>query len=226
MAVSYSTAVDRHLAANGIRTRAIVPYFPTMEPKQESGQFNRRRVVFAGRIVRTKGVGVLIRAARDVDAEFVLCGDGRELGATQELARRLGVEERVRFTGWLDAGRLATELAEASVVVMPSVWPEPFGLVGIEAFAAGRPAVASATGGIGDWLTDGVSGLTVPPASTRALASALNELLEDPERQQRMGLAGKDMVAARFSRERHVAALLDLYGAARSTWLAQRPMLA
>jgi glycosyltransferase involved in cell wall biosynthesis len=222
LAISYSSAVDRHLAANGIGRRAIVPYFPTMAPKQGSGHSERRRVVFAGRIVRPKGVGVLIRAAREVDAEFVLCGDGRELEAMREYANRLGVHERVGFRGWLDAESLAGELAEASVVVMPSLWPEPFGLVGIEAFAAGRPAVASATGGIGDWLEHGVSGLSVPPASAAALARALNELLADPERQHAMGLAGKQTVASRFSPERHVAALLEGYGAARSTWRALR----
>lgn len=172
LVVSYSSAVDRHLAANGIARRTIVPYFPTMPSQQGSGHATRRRVVFAGRIVRPKGVGVLIHAAREVQAEFVLCGDGRELEEMRALSARLGVDDRVRFTGWLDGDSLAHELAEASIVAVPSVWPEPFGLVGIEAFASGRPAVASATGGIGDWLTDGTSGLAVRPADAPALARA------------------------------------------------------
>ena len=173
--------------------------------------------MFAGRIVAPKGVGILIRAARDVEAEFVICGDGRGLGAMRALARRRGVEERVRFTGWLQADALAQELADASVVVVPSVWPEPFGLVGIEGFAAGRPAVGTATGGVGDWLQDGVSGLCVAPGDAGELARALNELLADPQRQRTMGIAGKAMIAARFSPEQHLAALLDAYATARST---------
>ena len=222
LAVSYSSAVDRHLAANGIERRTVVPYFPTMAPRPGSGHATRRRVVFAGRVVRPKGVGVLIRAAQDVDAEFVLCGDGRELDEMRALAGRLGLEDRVQFRGWLDAGDLAQELADASVVAMPSLWPEPFGLVGIEAFATGRPAVASATGGIGDWLTDGTSGLAVRPGDVSDLARALNELLADPDRQQRMGLAGKETVAARFSPEHHVAALLESYARADARWRAER----
>jgi glycosyltransferase involved in cell wall biosynthesis len=218
LVVSYSSAVDRHLAANGIAHRVVVPYFPTMVPKSGSVHEAHRRVVFAGRIVAPKGVGVLIRAARDVEAEFVVCGDGRALDAMRKLARRHGVEERVRFTGWLHPDALAQELADASVVAVPSVWPEPFGLVGIEGFAAGRPAVGSATGGVGDWLTDGVSGLFVAPADSRGLARALNELLADPERQRTMGLAGRDTVTTRFSPERHLAVLLDAYATARSTW--------
>jgi glycosyltransferase involved in cell wall biosynthesis len=222
LAVSYSHAVDRHLAANRITRRTVVPYFPTMTAKPGSGHAHRRRVVFAGRIARPKGVGVLIEAARDVDAEFVICGDGMQLPAMRELAERLGVAQRVCFKGWLDADQLAEELANASVVVVPSLWPEPFGLVGIEALAAGRPAVASSTGGIGEWLEHGVSGLCVAPGDAPALALALTELLADPDRQSEMGIAGREAVAARFSPARHLAALLDGYRSARSTWDAER----
>jgi glycosyltransferase involved in cell wall biosynthesis len=220
LAVSYSSAVDRHLAANGIAHRRIVPYFPTMAPKPGADHDASRRVVFAGRIVRPKGVGVLIEAAREVDGEFVVCGDGRELGAMRSLAAELGVQERVHFRGWLDAEQLAEELASASIVVVPSLWPEPFGLVGIEALAAGRPAVASSTGGIPDWLEHGVSGLCVAPGDAGALARALNELLDDPPRRQAMGLAGKRSVAERFSAETHLDALLEGYRGARARWSA------
>lgn len=222
LAISYSSAVDQHLAENGVIRRKVVPLFTTMAPATGSGHATRRRVVFAGRVVAPKGVGVLIRAARAVDAEFVICGDGFGSDAMRRLARRLGVDERICFKGWLSPQELARELAEASVVVMPSVWPEPFGLVGIEALAAGRPVIASSTGGIGDWLEDGVNGLCVRPGDPRALALALNELLADPVRQQAMGAAGKQMVAARFSREHHLAALLDAYRTAHATWEASR----
>ncbi len=218
LAISYSSAVDRHLANNQVSPREVIPLFTTMTPQTGAGHATRRRVVFAGRIVAPKGIQVLIRAARELDAEFVICGDGLGLEAMRKLARRLGVAERVHFKGWLSADALAHELAEASVVAMPALWPEPFGLVGIEALAAGRPVIASATGGVGDWLEDGVSGLFVPPGDARALARALDELLDDPVRQQAMGEAGRSMVAERFSPERHVAALLEAYGAARSIW--------
>jgi glycosyltransferase involved in cell wall biosynthesis len=222
LAVSYSTAIDRHLAQNGITSRAIVPYFPTMAMPSGAPHGELRRVVFAGRVVAPKGVDVLIRAARDVEGEFVVCGDGWRLEAMRRLARRLGVAERVRFTGWLDAARLAEELAGASVVAVPSLWPEPFGLVGIEAHAAGRPAVASATGGITDWLEDGVSGLTVAPGDARGLAAALNALLADPDRRRAMGEAGRRSVAARFSPERHIEALSTAYRTARGAWESGR----
>lgn len=222
LVVSYSSSVDRHLAANSVTSRRVIPLFTTMVPRTGSGHATRRRVVFAGRVVAPKGVNVLIRAARDVTGEFVICGDGWRLDAMRRLARRLRVEERVTFKGWLGADELAHELADASIVAVPSVWPEPFGLVGIEALAAGRPVVASATGGIGDWLEDGRTGLCVAPGDPHALARALNELLGDPVRQEAMGAAGKRMVADRYTSERHVAALVEAYRTARSAWQSDR----
>ncbi len=222
LVVSYSRAVDRHLAANGLPRRAIVPYFPTLAPKTGSGHATRRRVVFAGRLVPSKGADVLIRATAEVNTELVICGDGRQKDELRTLARRLGVESRIHFKGWVSAEELADELANASVVAMPSVWPEPFGIVGIEALAAGRPAIASATGGIVDWLEGGVCGLLVAPGNAVALARALDELLDDPDKQRAMGAAGRDVVAARFSPERHVATLMEAYKTARSTWQSER----
>lgn len=222
LTVSYSSAVDRHLAANGVPRRTIVPLFTTMSPRTGSGHAERRRVVFAGRVVAAKGVSVLIRAIADLDGELVICGEGWQLEAMRRLARREGIDSRVRFTGWLAAEQLAQELADASVVAMPSLWPEPFGLVGIEALAAGRPVIASATGGVADWLQDGVSGLTVPPGDRRALALALERLLADPERQREMGEAGRRSVAERFTVARHVSALADAYARAREHWTLRR----
>jgi glycosyltransferase involved in cell wall biosynthesis len=220
LVVAYSSSVDRHLAHNGLPRRRVVPLFSTMNPKTGTGHEGRRRVVFAGRLAAPKGLDVLLRAAREVDGDFVICGDGWQLDSSRKLARQLGIERRVTFKGWLAADELAQELADASVVVVPSLWPEPFGLVGIEAFAAGRPVVASATGGIADWLVDGVNGLLVKPGDTSALARALNDLLTDTGRQRAMGAAGREAVARRFTPEHHIAALLDGYHEARAHWQA------
>lgn len=220
LAMSYSSAIDRHLAINGVSPRAVVPLFATTGGVSGTGHEGRRRVVFAGRVVAPKGIDVLIRAAADVDAELVICGDGWRLGRARELAARSGIADRVRFTGWLDPRQLAVEIAEASVVAIPSIWPEPFGLGGIEAFEAGRPVVASLTGGIGDWLEHGVNGLAVRPGDARELAAALNELLADPERQREMGEAGRTMAAERYTPARHVAELHRAYQSARASWRA------
>jgi glycosyltransferase involved in cell wall biosynthesis len=233
LAVSYSRAVDQHLAVNGIGHRTIVPYFPTVhgdlarvstiERDMPLADASPQRVLFVGRIVAAKGVAVLLRAAREVDAEFVIAGAGRQLPAMRKLARRLGIEQRVRFAGWLAPRELASELLDTSVAAVPSVWPEPFGIVGIEAHAAGKPVIASATGGIAEWLEDGVSGLLVPAGDPQALARALTSLLADPERRRAMGQAGKRSVAARFSAEQHLHALQHAYATAREARESRTP---
>jgi glycosyltransferase involved in cell wall biosynthesis len=251
LAVAYSGAVERHLAANGVARRTLVPLFATTPapvavqayandgPMPQGARVGsacgndteqlstadgresasgRPRVLFAGRIVKPKGLAVLIRAARELDAEIVVCGDGMQAEAMRQLARRLGVEDRVHFQGWLHDRALARELARAAVVAVPSLWPEPFGLVGIEALAAGRPVVASATGGVEEWLRDGVTGLAVAPGNAKQLARALRELLADPRRRQAMGVAGQRLVAERFSPGRHADALGEAYEIARASW--------
>ncbi len=216
LAITYSSVIDRHVAANGARERAILPLFATLDAVAEPppAAERARRVLYAGRLVGAKGVGVLLRAMRGLDAELVVCGDGHDAARMQALARRLGIAEKVSFRGWLPPAELARELAAAAVVAVPSLWPEPFGLVGLEAFGAGTPVVASATGGIPEWLHDGIDGIAVPPGDADALAAALGRLLDDAGLRARLGEAGRQLVAARFTPERHVEAALAAYGQA------------
>jgi glycosyltransferase involved in cell wall biosynthesis len=88
--------------------------------------------------------------------------------------------------------------ARAAVTAVPSRWPEPFGMVGIEAMARGRPVVAFAVGGIPDWLEHGVTGLLAPEADTTALAQNLEHLLADPELAATLGANAATRVRERY----------------------------
>ena len=81
------------------------------------------------------------------------------------------------------------------VGVIPSVWAEPFGIVALEAMAAGRAVVASATGGLADIVRDGVTGLVVPPGDVTALADALGRLIKEPALRERLGDGARERVA-------------------------------
>lgn len=218
LAVCYSSAVERHLLVNSVTRQALVPLFATVASHSDCPRSAHRRVLFAGRVVAPKGIAVLIQAMRELDGELVVCGTGWRLEAARRLSERLDLQERVRFAGWASPKQLAREIADAAVVALPSLWPEPFGLIGIEALAAGRPVVASAGGGVGDWLHDGVNGLAVPAGDAPALARALRLLLDDPGTRERMGRAGRSTVAARFTARHHVEGLAQAYARARANW--------
>ena len=140
-------------------------------------------IVFMGRMTTLKGGDMLIRATHRAAAQLgqavaiTMIGDGPKKSEWESLAQRLNLA--ASFTGWMNESRW-THVRSASVVAMPSLWPEPFGLVGLEAGALGVPAVAVATGGIGQWLTDGVNGVAVPPpADERTFGDALARVLGD-----------------------------------------------
>lgn len=156
-------------------------------------------ILYVGQIVRGKGVDMLLRGLADLSRPWraTLVGDGNHLDACRDLAAELGISDRVRFTGWVDHDQLAAFYASARFAVVPSRWPEPFGMVGPEAMARGRPVVGFAAGGIPDWLDDGNTGLLVPPGDIRGLTTAMDRLLGDADLTAAMGRAA----AARVDRE-------------------------
>jgi glycosyltransferase involved in cell wall biosynthesis len=111
------------------------------------------------------------------------------------------------MSGWIAREDRARVYGRAVLVAVPSLWPEPFGLVGLDAAALGRPAIAFDVGGIGEWLTDGVNGKLVEPAAgEEGLASALAALLGNPGERERMGRGAFD-VSRRMSLAAHIARL-------------------
>jgi len=156
-----------------------------------------------------KGVDFLVSALAGLRPPFraVVAGTGPAEAWLRQKALDDGVGARVHFTGWLDSAGIEALYAEADVVVCPSVWDEPFGLVGIEAMAHGKPVVAFDVGGIPEWLEDGRTGYLVPRKDVATLALRLQELIDDPERGRELGRAGSQAVARRFPRGAHIDAL-------------------
>jgi glycosyltransferase involved in cell wall biosynthesis len=161
-----------------------------------------RLVGFVARLDPWKGADVFIRAAAEVsrarkDTRFLVCGGelpGYEAYAARlrQLARDLGIEERVLFTGWkyrLDD--IPEVMAALDVLVHTSIRPEPFGLVMVEAMATERPVVAADDGGVREVVEAGVTALLAQPGDHEAVAAAVREILSDPTRAAAMGKAGR-----------------------------------
>jgi glycosyltransferase involved in cell wall biosynthesis len=189
---------------------ATLPLF-TATPPHSAPTTDLDGVLFLGRMTDLKGGDILIRAMAGVARQLgrpipvLMAGDGPQRQIWEQLASREQVA--AVFTGWLDPAQRQAALSRAAVLAVPSVWPEPFGLVGLEAAAMGVPAVAFDTGGIRQWLRDGVSGLLVLPSSGHAgLATALAAVLRDPAR--RAQLSGGALAAAReMSVDAHLGGL-------------------
>ena len=169
---------------------------------RHDGVNTRGRLVLAcGRLVPYKGFDVLVRAAVGQSFEVWIVGEGRERERLEQLIESLGVADRVRLLGSVPESERVKLMSIADVFVMPSVTnAETFGLVQLEAMAAGRPIVNTALNtGVPHVARDGIEAITVPPGDAGKLSDAINTLIADPERRQRMGLAARQRVITRYS---------------------------
>jgi len=165
-------------------------------------------LLVAGRLVHEKGVQDLLDALALLPApvRLTVAGDGPHRPALEERASELGLDGRVRFLGWCDDARLAGLLRAAEVVVVPSR-AEPFGLVALEALAAGAPLLVTDAVGLPEVVPAAVP--RVAPADPPALAHGLAALLADPARRARLAALGPPH-AARFTWERAARATAAL----------------
>lgn len=172
-----------------------------------------RTVLYVGRINREKGAEVLLDVMARVSGDWrlVIVGDGIGRPALESRIQSCSFSNRVQCRGWLTGAALEQAYREASVVVMPSRWPEPFGLVGLEAMMRGRPVVAFGVGGIPDWLEDGVGGFCVAPGDIAGMGARIQELLDTPDRARDIAMRGRERVRAEFVVTPHLARLIPLY---------------
>jgi glycosyltransferase involved in cell wall biosynthesis len=217
-------AASEHIAGELIRNGVppdrvtVAPLFPPAtrpDPEPPAPKPRSDRVLFIGRITALKGwrelLDALPRAAAELGRRLtlVVAGEGPDSVAFEAEARRRRVP--AEFLGWLGADGLEAERRSADVLAVPSVWPEPFGLVGVEAACVGLPAVAFAVGGIPDWLVPGMSGELAGGGrpNARELADALVRVLADDTRWLRLRIGAWE-TARQFTPELHLTRLLPV----------------
>ncbi len=220
--VVYSTSLQGELARHGIDATYLTPpaesgICATVGSRDRDAP-NECRLVFAGRMDRLKGGNYLLDAlpsvARSLNrrVHLTLAGDGPARASWEAAAARLTTREpncRIEFAGWLDREEIDALYARADLLVVPSLWPEPFGFVGPEAGRQALPAAAFAVGGIPDWLRPGINGFLAPgdPPTVGGLTDAIVACLKDPETHARLR-DGARRVASELSLDHHVDALM------------------
>lgn len=221
--------LDRALALSAFMADTIrgdlrgVPVY--VVPNGSEGGFNVEpledtwHIVFTGRLEQVKGAHILLDAFRRIsaehpDARLTIIGDGSQRGRLEAAAADLVAAGRVEFRGRLGQPQIARCLRSCAVVAVPSLWPEVFGRVALEAMQTGRAVVASRAGGLPE-LVDERNGRLVEPGDVGALAKALAELLGDRPLLERLGAQ-----SARRAKDFAMDAVLDQHEAHYTAVLA------
>jgi len=176
-------------------------------------RFPGPRVLFLGRLVSYKGVDVLLRAMRDVEATALIAGDGPLRASLEARARQSGVADKVQFLGHLSEDDVVAHLHACDVFALPSVTrAETFGVVQLEAMACGKPVVSTSLPTGVPWVNrHGETGLVVEPGDAAALSAALTALTIDSSLRERLGACGRQRVADQFTSARMTSRAAELY---------------
>lgn len=215
--VTHSLHMQAEMERHGIKAQVISVPVKTWDagPPREHAQ--AWRLLFVGRMEQLKGGLHLIEALPDVAASagrsvsLTFAGDGSERRQWEERARSVMAVTpavSITFAGWVDQPAADRLLTEADLLVVPSLWPEPFGLVGPEAAHHGLPAAAFDVGGISQWLKEGVCGHLAPgnPPTPAGLAAAIVRCLADPAHYAVLRRGALE-ASSQFTMERHLSDL-------------------
>lgn len=182
--------------------------------RRRLGLEGRQVILFAGRLTAEKGMVELLRAFDRLRGEFsdarllILSSRVIESQIPTEFGR---LRPLICLGGWLEGGELRAAFQLADLVAVPSIYVDPFPTVVLEAMASAKPVVATGFGGAREAVVDGETGYIVNPFDTKAFAGRLSQLLRDRDRRRDMGKAGRERVKARFSLERQVAHMIEIY---------------
>ena len=204
----------------------VIPYGIALDPFSNSDagaiaklreQFGERLVISVGRLVYYKGFEFLIRAMRQVRGRLLIVGDGPLRADLEKLTRDLDLDNKVTFAGEIQNDRIIPYYHAARIFALASVArSEAFGIVQIEAMAAGLPVVNTRLdSGVPFVSLHEQTGLTVPPEDPEALAAAINRLLDNPALRESLGAAGRLRARQEFSLDAMTTRTLALYESVR-----------
>ncbi len=191
--------------------------FPEPALERPEPPANPLRLIYLGRLEAEKGVHTAIQALADlvdaragnpaVELDIVGGGDPDYVATLRRLVQRLGLDGTVHFRGRLPREQIPAMLGQYDALLFPSEWAEPFARTVLEAMAAGLAVIGTTTGGTGEILSDGETGLTFPAGDAAALARQIRRLAADPDLRRRLSTAARQRVRSQFSLTRMVREL-------------------
>ena len=189
--------------------RILVPWQNTLQiPVARRSCEKSINILYVGQLIRGKGVDILLKALSMLDfswnAEIV--GRGNDEEYLRNLSKKLGICDSVNFIGW--SSDLDKHYGNADIVVVPSRWQEPFGLVGIEAFAHSKAVVAFDIGGISQWMRNGDNGLIAKAGDFRDLAKKITSLALNEDLRSKVSERAYQDIETKYNKDRHIESLL------------------
>lgn len=210
-----SSFMKRLLVSNGVPGHKIevLPYFTTWPKEAWAEPADYKGLLFVGRLAQGKGLLELLESMARVlvDARLDVVGDGPLRLQAEEKCRQLRLENRVTFYGVLEGEALKARYRHNAILIVPSLWPEPFGIIGLEAAMLCRPTIAFDVGGISDWLKNRETGYLVPPGNFEAMWEKLERLLGVKQQIKEMGIQAREYVASEFSIKKHITRLIEIF---------------
>jgi glycosyltransferase involved in cell wall biosynthesis len=173
-------------------------------------------VLYAGRLDAAKGVRLLMagwdcyRRSRPSSGGLGLVIAGAGV-LEREVAEWASSRPSVELAGHADEARCSALMARARAVLLPSMWEEPFGLVAVEAMAAGAPPIAAGHGAFTELITDGVDGVLFRPGDAAALGAAIADVEADPDRYLAYGSQARETYQKHFDPDRNIGQLVEIY---------------
>ncbi|MGL5061828.1 MAG: glycosyltransferase family 4 protein [Microcoleus sp.] len=172
-----------------------------------------QRILFAGRIVPDKGLEWLLKALAQTDRSIHLdiAGEGWDRPRMEKLVNRLKLNDRVTWHGWCNSEQMDALYQQCFAIIFPSVWPEPAGLITLEAYARYRSVIAGRVGGIPEHLLHEETGILVPINDIKQLAAAITDLSTNYHKSRLLGQQGHDLLLKEFTMDVHVKKLQQIY---------------
>jgi glycosyltransferase involved in cell wall biosynthesis len=198
------------LIRSGIHPKRVVFHPNSVDPDAYVPDYEGGYALYAGRLSREKGIGTLLDAVKGTDIPLKIAGTGPMDLALRAQAKRDG-GSRIVFEGHCDGAHLAALYRNAAFVVVPSEWYENAPMSVLEAFAYGKPVVASRIGGIPEMVSDGENGYLFTWGSREELRAKMEDLWSDRSGRRRMGQNARRLVETRYSQRRRIESLLNIY---------------
>lgn len=210
---TYSTFVRDILVHAGFSSEKISvlhSFAESFMSDREPSPLKNPFILFAGRLEAYKGVHILLESLKHLpkDVRLMIAGVGPEEARLRAMTAQ---DTRVTFLGFVPGDKLSRLMGEATAVVVPSIWHEPYGLVALEAMCQGTPIIVAKSGGLPEIVGESEAGIVVPPGDSKALARAIIRIIENKDLASRMSKAAFDRAKEIGNPQEHLAKIMEIY---------------